>query len=97
LKGAAATSSTSVFKYDLVVATGNPVMSILSTPITDTKLKRNSGGIFTYVNAAGQNAWDSGICEADLAGSIAPLASITGAGTAITCPGGSTIIKVAGK
>ncbi len=97
LKGTGATSSTSVFKYDLGVAAGNPVMSILSTPITDLKLKRNSGGIFTYVNAAGQNAWDSGICEADTANSTTALAPITGAGTAIACPGASTIIKVAGK
>jgi type IV pilus assembly protein PilA len=97
LKGVGATYNSSAFKYDLGVAAGNPVMSILATPIIDTKLKRNSGGVFTYLNASARNAWTSAICEADAAGSIAPLPAVTGAGTDITCPGGSTEMKVAGK
>jgi type IV pilus assembly protein PilA len=94
LKGGT-TSSTSVYTYTMATTTG--IASASASPV-DTKLKSYTGGVNTFINGAGQNTWDSVVCEA-----LSPLTPVltapiaATATTAIACPGSTQPVKVAGN
>jgi type IV pilus assembly protein PilA len=96
LKGTGNTSSTSV--YDYTMASSATLASVGAAP-KDAKLKSYSGGVSTYINSAGQNTWDSIVCEANspaTPATAAPSAATTAATTMI-CAGASSPVKVAGN
>jgi type IV pilus assembly protein PilA len=89
------TSSTTVYNYSM--AAGPTAASAAADP-KDAKLKSYSGGVNTFINSAGQNTWDSVVCEASSPSTKALSAPTPAtATTAITCTGASGAVKVAGN
>jgi type IV pilus assembly protein PilA len=89
------TSSTTVYSYTMAADTTSA--SAAAAP-KDSKLKSYAGGVNTFVNTAGQNTWDSIVCEAnspELAATDAPSLATADAGK--TCTGAASPVKVAGN
>jgi type IV pilus assembly protein PilA len=98
VKGTGATSDSSAYNYQMEV--NGRVLSSSGTPLTDVKLRRYAGGVYSYENAASQQSWDSAVCESVAANSVGAsnkLAVMTGSGSTISCPSSSEKVKVAGK
>jgi Type IV pilin-like G and H, putative len=89
------TSSTTVYNYTMAATA--TLASAAADPV-DAKLKSYAGGVNTFINTAGQNTWDSVVCEATSPATKA-LAAPTAAtaSTAIACNGAASPVKVAGN
>jgi type IV pilus assembly protein PilA len=99
VKGAGLTDSatSSVYNYAMVAGTAG-LMSSTATTRADLKLRNYAGGVNSYQNVSSQQTWDSAVCEADAANSVAALASVTAPAPGdIVCPASSSKVKVAGR
>jgi type IV pilus assembly protein PilA len=100
VKGTTGTDSVTSTVYDYGITVAGALMTTTAKSRQDAKLKGYSGGVITYENAASLQAWDSGVCEENSAGTTAPAAPTAGgAATAlvITCSGSSKLVEVSGK